>query len=74
MKIEIRSSGNVQTIDREQEESLYSDARTPLHPPKKTVKLPLWVPAVTVTFFLLVILVLMVWMHESMLKRLVPKT
>jgi len=42
MKIEIRSSGNVQTIDREQEESLYSDARTPLHPPKKTVKLPLW--------------------------------
>ena len=71
MKIEIRSSGNVQTIDREQEESLYSDARTPLHPPKKTVKLPLWVPAVTVTFFLLVILVLgvSVWSLNRSLRQ-----
>lgn len=69
MKIEMRSSGSVKTVDTE--ESVYSDARTPLHPPQKTVRLPLWIPAVTVAFFLLVVIVLSVsvWSLNRSLKN-----
>lgn len=58
MKIEMRSSGTVKTVDTE--ESVYSSARTPLHPPQKSIRLPLWIPAVTIAFFLLVVIALSV--------------
>lgn len=68
MKIEMRSSGTVKTLDRE--ESVYSDARTSLHPPQKTIRLPLWIPAVTVAFFLLIVIALgvSVWSLNRSLK------
>ncbi len=64
MKIEMHSNGQLQStdIDRPQDstpsDAVYSDVRTPLHPPQKTVRLPLWVPTVVIAFFVLVILIL----------------
>lgn len=69
MKIEMRSHGTVQEIHRdppsqELEESVYSDTRTAIHPPPKTIQLPLWIPAVTLAFLLLLIMGLCFWIWQ----------
>ncbi len=77
MKIEMHRSGQLQSTDRDREQdhtpsdTVYSDARTPLHPPQKTVRLPIWVPTVVIAFFVLVIvlLCLAMWSMQRSLQQ-----